>query len=292
MEEILFDGAFFAKLQTLKMSSKLKMTSGMSGGRKSFLKGNSVEFSDFREYMLGDDIRKIDWNAYGRMNRLFIKLFQEEKEGVFRIFIDGSKSMDFGEHKKSVLARRIVGMLSYIVLNNQDRVYVNHITEKEVIAGKGMTGKQSFGKILNQLENMEFTGSVNLKERITGTKFVGRGTTILISDFFDQPDLEEMLRYLAYHKQEIVLVQTLAKEEVQPDLEGHLNLIDVESREDMKVSMSNSVLRAYDKTLKEFQDSLREAARTYQANFLWVHTEEALDKFIFEGIQSGQLEHL
>lgn len=292
MEEILFDGSFFAKLQTLKMSSKLKMTSGMSGGRKSFLKGNSVEFSDFREYMLGDDIRKIDWNAYGRMNRLFIKLFQEEKEGVFRIFIDGSKSMDFGEHKKSVLARRIAGMLSYIVLNNQDRVYVNQITEKEIIAGKGMTGKQSFGRILNQLENMEFTGSVNLKDSVTGTKFVGRGTTILISDFLDQPELDELLRYLAYHKQEIVLIQTLSEEEVHPDLEGHINLIDMESKQDMKVSMSSSVLRAYDKTLKEFQASLREAARKYQANFLWVHTAEALDKFIFEGIQSGQLEHL
>ena len=98
MEEVLFDGEFFARLHTLRMSNKMKLTSGMSGGRKSSAKGNSVEFSDFREYMLGDDIRKIDWNAYGRMNRLFIKLFQEEKEGLFRIFLDGSKSMDYGEH--------------------------------------------------------------------------------------------------------------------------------------------------------------------------------------------------
>ena len=130
MEEVLFDGEFFARLHTLRMSNKMKLTSGMSGGRKSSAKGNSVEFSDFREYMLGDDIRKIDWNAYGRMNRLFIKLFQEEKEGRFRIFLDGSKSMDYGERKKSVLARRIVAMLSFIVLNNLDRVYVNQIKRR------------------------------------------------------------------------------------------------------------------------------------------------------------------
>ena len=156
MEEVLFDGEFFARLHTLRMSNKMKLTSGMSGGRKSSAKGNSVEFSDFREYMLGDDIRKIDWNAYGRMNRLFIKLFQEEKEGLFRIFLDGSKSMDYGERKKSVLARRIVAMLSFIVLNNLDRVYVNQIKENELCLGKGMTGKQSFQKILLNLERMTF----------------------------------------------------------------------------------------------------------------------------------------
>lgn len=292
MEETLFDGEFFARLHTLRMSNKMKLTSGMSGGRKSSAKGNSVEFSDFREYMLGDDIRKIDWNAYGRMNRLFIKLFQEEKEGVFRIFVDGSKSMDYGERKKSVLARRIAAMLSFIVLNNLDRVYVNQVKETEVQMGKGMTGKQSFQKILLSLENMTFEGSTDLYQGVLKSKFTGRGTTILISDFFDENQLEELVRFLCFKKQEVILIQTLAEEEVNPEFEGHLNLIDMESKKDMKVSMSSSVLRTYKKTLAGFQAELQEIARKYQANYMCVHTGEALDKFIFEGIQSGQLERL
>lgn len=292
MEEKLFDGAFFSKLATLRMSSKLKMTAGMSGGRKSTMKGNSVEFSDFREYILGDDIRKIDWNAYGRMDRLFIKLFQEEKEGVFRIFIDGSKSMDYGEKKKSVLARRIAGMLSYIVLNNLDRVYLTKLGDENIQQGKGMTGRQSFQKILFALENMTFEGKSSLYEGIQKCKISGRGVTILISDFFEEENLEPMLRYLAYQKQEVILIHTLAVEEVFPDLEGHLNLIDMETKKDFRVSMSGSVLKKYQKTFQTFQERLIEVSGKYQAHYMFVNTEDALDKFIFEGIRSGQLERL
>lgn len=292
MEEKLFDGAFFSKLATLRMSSKMKMTTGMSGGRKSSMRGNSVEFSDFREYILGDDIRKIDWNAYGRMDRLFIKLFQEEKEGIFRIFIDGSKSMDYGEKKKSVLARRIAGMLSYIVLNNLDRVYLTKLGSESLQSGKGMTGRQSFQKILLALENMTFDGNSSLYEGIQKCKISGRGTTILISDFFNEEELEPMLRYLVYQKQEIILIHTMAAEEIAPDLEGHLNLIDMETKKDLRVSMSGSVLKKYQKTLHTFCDRLNELSRKYQAHYMFVSTEDALDKFIFEGIRSGQLERL
>ena len=210
MEEKLFDGAFFSKLATLRMSSKMKMTAGMSGGRKSSMKGNSVEFSDFREYILGDDIRKIDWKAYGRMDRLFIKLFQEEKEGVFRIFLDGSKSMDYGDKKKSVLARRIAGMLSYIILNNLDRVYLTKLGDENLQPGKGMTGRQSFQKILFSLENMTFEGNSSLLEGLQKCKIYGRGVTILISDFYGEEELEAILRYLVYQKQEVILIHSMA----------------------------------------------------------------------------------
>ena len=107
MGEKLFDQEFFAKLNNLAIAMNTRMTYGIGGGRKSNAKGNSVEFSDFREYRLGDDIRRIDWNAYGRFDKLFVKLFMEEKEGLFQIFLDASKSMDFGEKNKSVCAQRI-----------------------------------------------------------------------------------------------------------------------------------------------------------------------------------------
>ena len=81
-----------------------RMSYGMSGGRKSSAKGSSVEFSDYREYIPGDDIRRIDWSAYGRLDRLYIKQFMEEKEGVFQIFVDASKSMAFGEPPKTILS--------------------------------------------------------------------------------------------------------------------------------------------------------------------------------------------
>ena len=87
MEKI-FDSEFYSKLHKLRMSIAMHLASGMSGGRKSNAKGNSVEFSDFREYRLGDDFRRIDWNAYGRFDKLYVKLFMEEKEGIFNLFLD------------------------------------------------------------------------------------------------------------------------------------------------------------------------------------------------------------
>ena len=280
MEEKLFDGAFYAKLSKLRMSNCIKLTMGLSGGRKSTQKGNSVEFSDFREYMLGDDIRKIDWNAYGRMNRLFVKLFQEEKEGNYRIYIDGSKSMDYGSSNKSIFARRIAGMFAYVALYNLDRVYLTQLREKNTVPGKGKTGRQAFSKLLVEMENMTFEGNTNLHESIRKCPISGRGVSIIISDFFQEEDLEPMLRYLAYQKQEIILVHVLANEEVTPDLEGHLNLIDMETQSDFRVSMSNQVLKVYDKTLKNFRGNMEKLARKYQAHYLYVNTKDGLDKII------------
>lgn len=287
MEERLFDSTFYAKLNTLKLSTKLKLNAGMSGSRKSTAKGNSVEFSDFREYMLGDDIRRIDWNAYGRMDKLFVKLFMEEKEGLFHIMLDCSKSMDYGKKKKSILARRIAAALSYIVLNQLDRVYLTTIKENEIKSTKGMTGRQSFQKILMELEHVTFEGTTDLKQGIMSKVYSSKGIVIIISDFFDQKQeqLEEMIKYLTYKKQEVVLIQTLALEEVHPELEGTLRMIDMETKQEERITMSQKVLKEYEKTLHRFQNNLMHIAKKYQAQYLTMTTEDPLEKLLLEGIR-------
>lgn len=287
MEERLFDSTFYAKLNTLKISTKLKLNAGMSGSRKSTAKGNSVEFSDFREYMLGDDIRRIDWNVYGRMDKLFVKLFMEEKEGLFHIMLDCSKSMDYGEKKKSVLARRIAAALSYIILNQLDRVYLTTIKENEIKSTKGMTGRQSFQKILMELEHVTFEGTTDLKKGIMSKSYPSKGVVIIISDFFDQnqEQFEEVVKYLTYKKQEVVLIQTLAIEEVHPELEGTLRMIDMETNQEERITISHKVLKQYEKTLQKFQNNLMQIAKKYQAQYLTMTTEDPLEKLLLEGIR-------
>lgn len=287
MEERLFDSTFYAKLNTLKLSTKLKLNAGMSGSRKSTAKGNSVEFSDFREYMLGDDIRRIDWNAYGRMDKLFVKLFMEEKEGLFHIMLDCSKSMDYGEKKKSILARRIAAALSYIILNQLDRVYLTTIKENQIKSTKGMTGRQSFQKILMELEHVTFEGATDLKTGIMSKPYPSKGVVMIISDFFEenQEQLEEMVKYLTYKKQEVVLIQTLAIEEVHPELEGTLRMIDMETNKEERITMSQKVLKQYEKTLYQFQNHLMHIAKKYQAQYLTMTTEDPLEKLLLEGIR-------
>lgn len=124
MKEMIFDEAFMQQLERLQMAIALRLHEGMQGGRRSLAKGASLEFSDFREYEPGDDFRRIDWTAYGRLDKLFVKVFMEEKEAIFNLFVDTSKSMDFGTPTKGKTSLQIVAALSYIIMSRQDRVNI------------------------------------------------------------------------------------------------------------------------------------------------------------------------
>ena len=160
MNDKIFDKDFFNKLNNINLNVKLRLSQGAQGGRKSHAKGVSVEFSDFREYTPGDDFRRIDWNAYGRFDKLFIKLFMEEREAIFNIFLDCSKSMDYGQANKSHMALKVAASLSYVVLNNFDRVYVNLLGDGGIESTKGASGKLTFQRLLKELSSTEFSGDI------------------------------------------------------------------------------------------------------------------------------------
>lgn len=288
MEEQLFDSNFFEQLNTFQIVMKQKNRLGMSGQRKSSAKGSSVEFSDFREYMLGDDIRKIDWNAYGRMDKLFVKLFMEEKEGVFHVLSDCSKSMDYGQLNKSVTARRIAAAFSYMVLHNMDRLYLGSIQDKAVKISKPMTGQQSFHKVMNIMEEYLYNGETHLTEAIKKLPFHGKGMTIILSDFYEYGGMEELMKYLTYEKQEVMLIQVLAKEEVNIEAEGLVKIIDSETNQEEKVTISTKVLKEYHNKLEQFQKELKYIAKKYQASFIQVEAGEELKNVIYSGILSGK----
>ena len=291
MESAVFDKGFFEKLNTLKMSLNIRLNQGMSGIRKSSAKGSSLEFSDFREYMLGDDIRRIDWNAYGRTDKLYIKQFMEEKEGIFQIFIDTSKSMEFGEVPKSRLALQTAGALSYIILNNLDRIYINEMKENSIVQGKGVTGVAAFPHVLKSLSGITFDGKTTLNHAILSRPVRNGGVSIIISDFLDKEGVEDAVKYLAYKKQTIVLIQILSREEMEADYEGTLNLLDMETAERVKITMSNVTIKKYKEQLREMQNSLKRLARKYGANYIFMQSDESLLKAMlhgFSGILQGK----
>lgn len=289
METELFDKDFFDKLNTLKMNLSIRLSLGMSGARKSSAKGNSVEFSDFREYMLGDDIRRIDWNAYGRTDKLYIKQFMEEKEAVFQIFIDTSRSMEFGKQPKSKMALQIAGALSYIILHNLDRVCINEMRENSVSKGKGVTGKNAFGNILRDLERIRFDGKTTLNEAILKRPLQSGGVSFIISDFLDEAGIEEAIKYLSFKKQTIVLIQVLAKEEIEANYEGTLNLIDMETNEAVKITMSNSTIAKYHDQIQKLQGDLKKLAKKYHAIYMCMQSDESLSYAMLHGF-SGVLQ--
>lgn len=281
--ENVFDSEFYSKLHTLRMSIAMHLAGGMSGGRKSNAKGNSVEFSDFREYRLGDDFRRIDWNAYGRFDKLYVKLFMEEKEGIFNLFLDTSKSMDFGEHNKAVASLRILGAFSYIVLENSDRLYLNFLSEKGLVESKGYAGRQAFPKVIERLEGTTFGGNADLFETLSRKKLNRRGMSVLVSDGYTNR-LEEMLRYLKLKNQDVVFVHVLSDEEMNPSFDGTVSLVDSENAARMRMTMGASMLKAYRKSYRSFVDNIDYLCKKYAITYIPVCSSDSLDSMFFQSL--------
>ncbi|ASW43745.1 DUF58 domain-containing protein [Clostridium isatidis] len=283
MAERIFNEDFFSKLNKINLSINLKLSSGTQGGRKSKAKGVSVEFSDYREYMHGDDFRRIDWNAYGRFDKFFIKVFMEEREGIFNFFLDTSKSMDYGKENKKNMALKIVAALSYVALNNLDRVNINLLDSGNIQVLKEISGSRAFQRIIKDLENISFDGTTSLTQSIRKRPIKNKGVSIVVSDFLDNlglKDLEEALKYLAFKKQEIILIQVLALEEIKPELNGEITLIDSETNENIKISLTPNLIKEYEKTLYSYKKSIENLVKKYNGKFISVNSSMEIEEVI------------
>lgn len=281
----LFDAGFFSKLNHLKLAMHIRLDKGLSGGRKSSAKGSSVEFSDFREYLPGDDIRRIDWNVYGRLDKLYVKQFMEEKEAFYHIFLDTSASMDFGEQKKSVMALRLAAVFAWLVLKQLDRVEILTLRDGRLGKTSPVTGRGSFQKLLNELEQVNFEGKTQINEAVRRSSFHGRGICILISDFLDPEGIDEAIRYLTFKKQEVLLIQVLAREEVNFEGEGTLALEDMETGEQVRITMTRQTLKVYEEALETHNQALQKLAKRYGCAWQQVVADEDLEKVIFHTLK-------
>ncbi|NLC67915.1 MAG: DUF58 domain-containing protein [Clostridiaceae bacterium] len=279
----LFDSDFLRKIQQLALNTKFTIDGTSAGNRKSRSKGSSVEFSDYREYVPGDDFRRIDWNAYGRFEKLFIKLFMEEREAPVTIFLDGSKSMDWGEPNKGMGSRRLAAALSYISLCNFDRVTVAVVDNRVRDTCKNARGKIAFHRILDFLEKVEYRGTSNIQRAIEGYDVQWRrGITVIISDFFSGGSFSQLLKYLKYKKQVVYACHILSPQEIQPDISESVRLVDSETGEIMDVTVTQSLLNLYNKALKNFRDNLERECLRWGAYYFNFSSELTIEEMVKE----------
>lgn len=285
------DAAFFDRLSRLRLAMGHRTSMNLTGNRKSIQKGSSMEFSDFREYMPGDDIRRIDWNAYGRLDRLYVKEYMEEKEAVVSILIDTSASMDYGEKKKSELACMLAAAFSYMGLNDMDRVvlYDMHRMHQPFVA-KG--GKRTLPCLADWLGQCRFEGTVDIAKAVGELPMKGAGVTILISDFLQESFLTQeqeipakLLRFLNYRKQRTILLHVLAKEELSVELTGTRNLIDMEDQSTLRLTLDAGSIRTYEKSLQEFMDRLRRECAGTGAFYAVCSTGTNIYQLIFQDLR-------
>lgn len=257
---LLFDSAFLSKLEQLYLLSKKLFRGAHRAERRSRQIGSSLEFADYRNYTSGDDLRSIDWNIYGRLDRLFIKLFEQEQDLDISFLLDASASMRWtpegGDRlSKFDQARRITASLAYIGLANLDRVNVHYFASRLEEDLGFCRGKSHFHKVLDFLRNApELEGETRLQPslRTFAQRMKRRGLVFIPSDLFDTTGVEEALALLRYHQFEVHVIQVLDPAEIRPTATGDLRLLESETGEAYEVTATEAILRRYHSEIDAF----------------------------------------
>lgn len=280
-EQPLFDPAFVRRLEGLALLTQKALAGRYAGDRRSPKRGQSVEFADFRNYVRGDDLRLVDWKAYGRLERLFVKLFLEDQDTSVHVLIDASRSMGWGEPSKHWWARRLAGGLAYLALRGGDRFNLYAVTDRLARSGPHR-GQQSVWRAWDFLTNLTAEGQTELDRALPAFagQHSGQGLTFVLSDFLTPSGWQDGLRTLQASGQEVTVIQVLSPEDVNPPIGGDLRLIDSETGHIQEVTVTGPLLDRYQQALAELQGDLRTFCHRRGIGFhVWttdVPVEEAL----------------
>ncbi len=279
----LFDNEFMEKIRQISLHIQFEMDGTSAGNRKSRSKGSSVEFSDYREYSHGDDFRRVDWNAYGRFEKLFVKLYMEEREAPVNIFLDVSRSMDWGKPNKNIVSRRLAAALGYVCLSNFDRVSMYCADDTVQSMSGNVRGKNFFYKLTSLLESVQYTGKSNI-QRAVENSWMGntRGITVLISDFFTRGSFDELIKYLMYRKQRVYACHILSPQEIEPDIREPVRLIDSETKEMIDITATPMLLNSYRRAVNSFRDGLGQVCFRWGADYFSFSSAQLLEEMIKE----------
>ncbi len=254
----LLDPQLLARLEQLELVSRKIFLGRMKGERRSKRKGQSVEFADYRNYVIGDDLRFLDWNLFARLDRLFIRLFMEEEDLHFYVLLDNSLSMDFGTPTKLHYAKQIAAALGFIGLVNLDRVVIEAFNDRLTQTSPVLRGRRSLWRLFDFLNKIEPAGSSDLRQalRTFSLKSSGKGIVVVLSDFMDKGGYEDALRYLIARQMDVYVIQILSQEEIEPDIAGDLKLVDVEDEDTAEITVSGPLLKRYKQNLEAYRGGL------------------------------------
>jgi uncharacterized protein (DUF58 family) len=297
--ERLFDEATLRRLEQLAILSRRAMAGQLQGERRSPKRGQSVEFADFRPYAIGDDFRRIDWNAYARLERFFIKLFVEEEDLTVHVLVDTSRSMDWGEPHKLRYALRAAGALGYVALVGLDRVTVTALGRANGGPASGdapgylspRRGKQQAMALFTFLQALSRPGSravlpssgaMALAPRLRAYAAAATqpGPLVLLSDLMDE-GWADGLRALAARGFEVTVLHVLSPDEVNPQLVGDLRLHDVESGAEVEITADYDLLQRYREGLAAWQEELRAFCAARGMHYVPVETSTPFETLLF-----------
>lgn len=281
-EPPLMDASFLRHLERLQLLCKKVFLGRMKGERRSKKRGISIEFADYRDYTRGDDLRFLDWNVYGRLDRLFTKLFHEEEDLYLYIVIDTSGSMNAGEPNKAWFARRAAAALAYIALAGLDRVCLVGFNRDRYRWLRPLRGKTRIWSILDFLQQLPMEGETTLAEgcRRFALQQARGGVVVLLSDLLDPAGYEEAFKHLLQNRNELYVLQVLSPQEVHPDLFGALRLLDMETGEPVEITVTDELLNTYERRLRAFQSEITRICHRYGIHYLPVSSGDSLERML------------
>ncbi len=280
---------FFSRLETLALNLRANLAGFFGGKHLVKTYGQTVEFADYREYQLGDDIRRIDWNLFSRFEKYFLKLFTDERQMHVQIFLDCSASMQKESPQKAAYAVGVAAALGFLAVHNMDKVSFNLIKKDKAENNNGtIVGKTTFFKAITDLENIEFADDCDLAKAITNSQNTGTndGLTIIISDFFTESEWKKAVDYLTFKKRQVLLVQVLSPDEVDPSYSGRVHMIDAESYDmndpkNMRIRITPSMQQAYQEAMKDFIADIKQFCVSRGADFISVSCDKPIEKVLF-----------
>ena len=292
----LFDEAFLRKLERLALLSRRATAGQLQGERRSPKRGQSVEFADFRPYVAGDDFRRIDWNAYARLEKFFIKLFVEEEDLTVHFLIDASRSMNWGQPDKLDYALRTAGALGYVALTGLDRVTVRVLDNGNngtVRYLPPMRGKKQALVLFSFLQSLNRPAASSNKIGSSGSNrplshqlsaYAASanlvGPLIVFSDLMDDGWMDG-INSLAGRGFEVTVLHILSPEETNPGLNGDFKLLDSENEASVEITADYEMLERYKKSLNDWRETWRRFCSARGIHYAPIETSLPLEELLF-----------
>ena len=285
---MIFDETTLRKLEQLTLVADHIRIGQMKGDRRSTKRGTSIEFADYRNYIKGDDLRRLDWNVYARLERPFIKLLEEEEDLSVHLLIDGSASMNWpnseedNEFNKFRYAARLTGALGHIALNTGDLVTTNLIQSGGDRSWGPFRGQQNSLRLFQFLESGTPDGITDINLSLKNYALYGRrpGLLFVLTDLLTPHGYQEGLHALQARGYEVGVIHLLSPDELEPPITGDLKLIDIETGADAELTLDPSTLDLYRERLQNWQTEIATYCANRRIHYIPFTTDTPWEKLI------------
>ena len=287
----LLSSEFTARLDAMDVTSRKILQGKLHGERRSKRRGQSVEFADHRPYAHGDDLRFLDWNIYGRLDQLFLKLFLEEQDLSLHVLVDVSGSTATGDPPKDVALKRLAAALVYVGLVNNNRVSLCMFADGVVRRLAHMRGRRYLPALADALLDSGADGPTGFEKscRQWAAARVGSGVTVVLSDFLFKEGCEAGLKRLLDPRFELCIIQMLSPQERKPQLTGDLTLVDIEDGDTADISATPALLDRYARNLAAWCTGLKEFCARRGAVYVLTDSSQSVERLVLHELRTSRI---